>query len=522
MVVFQKNPAMKFAYFLSVSCSLLLSSALLAQSEGVLDPTFGVGGKKTISYLDYEFWVQDVALIQDGKLTLAGYVKGNGKDPFVLRLLSDGNNDLSFGTNGFVIFDYTGADRDNRIWDLHVQADGKIVGIGVHQSSAPNDYNPFLVRLNTSGSFDPTFGTYGFANNGTEDFEFMNGGSVAPSGKFVMAGAFYNPVTQENFPILSRSIASGLLDEDFNNGFSYLSGIEGQLFMAIADEEENVYGVGHQNGNLLLVKVNANGDLDTDFGTDGATVMDISNQFDLGMDLIMSQDQHLLLCGESGKDILIAKVNRFTGALMSDFGENGVWKMDVFDDNSYDYASDIKQLSDGTILVTGTSQRTYTNRDVVVVKLLEDGSSDPGWGTNGIVFYDKNDEFGVASTVQEDGKIITIGKNVNNTIIALRYENQFVTTGTNDLIDPNHSLQVFPNPAINHQLRLQYELKTPSDIQVALYDNQGRLLSILLETDRFSGQQEELLSLPAFLSKGVYQIRLTSNDGSSVRSLIIQ
>ncbi len=106
--------------------------------------------------------LQAIAIQSDGKIVAAGYTNNGGFNKFlVVRLLSTGAPDTSFGTNGIVTT--TIGSIDARAYGLVIRpSDGKITVAGVSYLSA-GDSEFTLVRYNTDGSIDSTFGTSGIA-----------------------------------------------------------------------------------------------------------------------------------------------------------------------------------------------------------------------------------------------------------------------------------------------------------------------------------------------------------------------
>src|SRR6185312_13562738 len=134
-------------------------SALAPNRAGSLDTTFGTNGVVTTSFgtnLNANV-VQALTDQPDGKVLAAG-VASSGRDGFppdfqvpVVRYNTDGSLDTSFGKGGIALL------RDGFDVDLALQTDGMIL-------VAANNYdtgNFILYRLTPAGSPDPTFGTGG-------------------------------------------------------------------------------------------------------------------------------------------------------------------------------------------------------------------------------------------------------------------------------------------------------------------------------------------------------------------------
>jgi uncharacterized delta-60 repeat protein len=127
-------------------------------ADGGVDGTLGPGGKVITSVGSHS---RASALIQqpDGKLVVAGAaspVRGSS-DVLLVRYLTDGRLDTSFGANGTVSTDFGGGDEATA---LVQQADGKLVvagnnGIGITVQ------NTILARYHPDGSADESFGVGG-------------------------------------------------------------------------------------------------------------------------------------------------------------------------------------------------------------------------------------------------------------------------------------------------------------------------------------------------------------------------
>jgi uncharacterized delta-60 repeat protein len=164
-------------------------------SNGVLDPTFGPGGKVTVPVgAGTEGDQADSLKLQpDGKILAAGsvYVQGLDREFALVRLNSDGSPNQSFGTGGRIITPFT---TSNDIANsVAVQSDGRILVFGF---AAPFDSVPTRslagVRYNGDGSLDTTFGSGGklvnplFAGEGGMDG--ANSVEVQSDGRIVVAG----------------------------------------------------------------------------------------------------------------------------------------------------------------------------------------------------------------------------------------------------------------------------------------------------------------------------------------------
>jgi uncharacterized delta-60 repeat protein len=103
-------------------------------SAGVLDSTFGVGGKVTNNFGGQQSQALAVAVQADGKIVVAG--EGNLINPnfAVVRYDRNGDLDTSFAIGGRLQVDFAGL--EDRAENVALQSDGKIVAGGLATARA--------------------------------------------------------------------------------------------------------------------------------------------------------------------------------------------------------------------------------------------------------------------------------------------------------------------------------------------------------------------------------------------------
>ncbi len=145
-----------------VTGDLLLLAAtagglMVVRLDAAGNPTsFGGAGWKELStapVLD----PRSIAIDAQGRIVVAATTNQLGdNDVFVGRLLPDGTPDPTFGTEGIAVLPNAG---DDRVADMVLLADDRVVVGGM--SGPQFDGQPFLARLLTDGTPDPTFGGTG-------------------------------------------------------------------------------------------------------------------------------------------------------------------------------------------------------------------------------------------------------------------------------------------------------------------------------------------------------------------------
>src|SRR5258708_16499743 len=100
-----------------------------------MDSSFGSGGKVLLEHVGDTDVAYGLALKMDGKILVAGGAGNNSDIPdFALaRLNTNGTLDTSFGSGGKVTTDFFG--NTDYATALLIQADGKIVGVGVARNA---------------------------------------------------------------------------------------------------------------------------------------------------------------------------------------------------------------------------------------------------------------------------------------------------------------------------------------------------------------------------------------------------
>jgi uncharacterized delta-60 repeat protein len=136
--------------------------------DGTLDASFGSGGKVLVACPTGPASANALSLQPDGRIILAGSaVTVQAEDFALVRLLTDGSPDGTFGTNGWVLADLTpapqwGINSRDYIHSLTVQPDGKIIAAGNYDFFVAQRFG--MARFNANGTLDTSFGSGGRIN----------------------------------------------------------------------------------------------------------------------------------------------------------------------------------------------------------------------------------------------------------------------------------------------------------------------------------------------------------------------
>lgn len=376
-------------------------------TDGTLDTSFGAGnsdgspdGVVSLSLGNGNEKGTAIAVQEDGRIVIAGTttsVSGNlSKNVVVARLKADGSMDSTFGTandgtpDGVV--NVSLSDGDDVANALTIQSDGKIVVAGTTSSTSGD--NIAVVRLNTDGSLDTAFGA------GTSD--------GSPDG------------------VVTLSLGDG-------SDSAEAIAVQADGRLVVAGNSTATSGNGSKN--IVVARLNTDGTMDAYFGTandgspDGVVNVSLSDGNDVAHALAIQSNGKILVAGTSsnasGNNAALVRLNA-DGSLDTGFGvgvsdgtPDGVVGLSL--GNGDDESVAIRVQADGKIVVTGNTTSTGSSSNVFVARLLADGSLDTGFGNandgtpDGFVnlsFGDGND-FARALALQADGKILVAGDRVN-------------------------------------------------------------------------------------------------------------
>jgi uncharacterized delta-60 repeat protein len=363
---------------LLAGAALLSSSTLLMAQAGSLDPTFGTGGIVTTPNTTTGCAPCALALQTDGKIVVAGGASAsNGAaEVAVARYNTNGSLDPTFGKGGIVTTSQ--GNISGGAFGMALQPDGKIV-VGT-----TGDVDLLVIRYNTDGSLDTTFGSGGIASlrpfndlffsplaggvavesnggilivaqavaarllsNGQADASFGTDGAaelvssaqaltLLPTGKFLVS-------TISASTAAARYTSSGALDSTFGfagqvanlGGTSFIPITSGKLIAvgSLVSAAEPPPAKSNPQG-FLVGRYAANGTVDSSFGTHGAVITTFPNEgFSSAQAVAVQSDGKIVAVGvteanspafgQQPSDFALARYTA-SGQLDTGFGTNGL------------------------------------------------------------------------------------------------------------------------------------------------------------------------------------------------------
>ena len=184
--------------------------------NGSQDPAFGVSGAVQLPFSLRNDQLRAIALAPDNKIYGAGQgMQSLQRTGVVVRLMSDGSLDASFGTNGTVTLSGSPA-LEIIACEIVALPDGKIiVAYSENAYSTANDDKVFLCRYLNNGTLDTSYGT-----NGRFDLSFPNAKDIElrglqrdGTGRIYISGNFVKTSTNHFF--LTRLLPNGGLDTSY-------------------------------------------------------------------------------------------------------------------------------------------------------------------------------------------------------------------------------------------------------------------------------------------------------------------
>lgn len=427
-------------------------------TDGSIDPTFGNGSIITLPSDDYSY---KMSIQNDSKILVSG-------NSTIKRFNVDGSTDTSFSTDGIVdLYNETGT-LVNFIDDMYALPNGKILVAFDYddQSNAIFDVSYGILRMNSDGSIDTSFGTNGyfttrFNPDNSLFYEFPREIIVQSNGKIVFAGVSYD-----------KTISPTSL-------------------------------------NMCSLRLSSDGVLDTTYGMNGKTYFQTNSTSFPNASAVLADDSYLI-SAKVGSETATYKFTQ-NGYLDSTFGNNGV-ALDLTG------TTNIKGLAvqpDGKIIKAGTK-----NAQASISRYNVNGSVDTSFGTNGEISQTMYDNSNINKIIiQPGGKLVALGTtylmsdnygDINSNFLA-RYTDVYL--GTLTFEKGNGNMLIYPNP-IERDATFDYTLENNEKVSVEIIDLQGRVIKkVITDEEQNAGKHSIQFSLNESISSGNYFMTITSQKG---------
>lgn len=314
--------------------------------DGSLDTSFGKDGKVITDFLGYSDRANCITLQPDGKIIVAGSANVGTGDAFSLaRYLSNGSLDTSFGGDGLVITNFSS--YFEWVESVVLQPDGKIV---VGGGAYFNDQRDIAVaRYNLNGTLDTTFGVNGLVTTDVSSHDWGRDVILQRDGKILVTG------TSNAGIILIRYNSNGSLDSTFGSNGLVVSDFSTNAEAIALQSDGKILVAGSGDRYFALARFNPDGSLDASFDSDGWVLTEYLGYLVRGYDLAVQVNGKIVVAGiaiegSEAADFAMARYNS-DGALDLSFGFDGMLTTDFFgrDDGAYGIALQ----PDGKLVLAG-------------------------------------------------------------------------------------------------------------------------------------------------------------------------
>jgi uncharacterized delta-60 repeat protein len=514
--------------------------------DGTIDLNFGNNGFVTTQIIpdnDLKNSTATGVVIQpDGKILAAGSYDNYGKNAVaVARYKEDGSIDQTFGENGIVRSYFAETHIVGAVNGLALQSDGRIIVTGYATSAT--DYDLALMRFDTDGTVDSTFG-----NNGRvltqigPSHDYAYDMIIQPDDKIVLTGATHNSLIIDG--ILVRYTPDGQLDNTFgNNGVvitDFTGGADDYRAIALQSNWKIVVG-GYSNNTVTgrrefaLAKYNSDGSLDNSFHEDGLMTFESLIGGVVSVK-ILNQNQILILGGTGGGwKVALAKVNA-DGTLDSNFGTNGMLQTNFVNSTS-DNAVKLLVQEDNKFIVTGSSLISSGASVMSGQRFNADGSVDETFADNGAFFIDLTERgfsSSHSSVMANDGSIYVAGKtftdkNINIFAILKLNNDSTPLVSVKDVIELPKDFKLeqnYPNP-FNPVTTINYTIPTSEFggqmaelVSLSIYDVLGNEVVRLVNEHQSPGSYQVTFNA-SNLSSGLYLYKLSTGNYSKTNKMML-
>lgn len=383
-------------------------------SAGGLDSSFGTGGKATFDFAGGDDVAAGVAMDSLGRVVLGGWARIGSNNVFAAaRLNTTGGLDSSFGAGGRFTFAF-GASND-QAWSVAVDSLDRVVLAGYSSNGSDDDFA--AARLTTAGALDPSFDSDGrqtilFGTSTDQAY----GVTVDSQNRVVVSG--YATVANTYDFAVARLTSAGALDPTFDGDgkqtTEFMASSTGRGSAVASDHlgRTVVAGIAYNSvsstRDFTITRYTSAGVLDASFGGTGVVYVNFVGD-DYAYGVAVDSMNRVLVVGNAGYDFGVARLTA-GGALDASFGVGGkvTIAFGTFDDIASAVAVD---SSDRPVIAGFTNDGTGSNDDFAVARLTTAGALDTtfnGTGKQVIVFGPSYDD---ASGVAIDslGRVVIAG-----------------------------------------------------------------------------------------------------------------
>lgn len=324
---------------------------------GSLDTTFGTGGMVITSLSSGYDIANAVSLQADGKIVTGGHSSEHGWLT-VARYHADGSPDTMFGQGSFAGVVTTTIGTSASAKNIVIQPGGEIIAVG---NSRTDDITGItIVRFEVDGTLDNSFGTQGVTTtipDPQSNRSIAFGVALQSDGKIVVGGYDDRDI---DTAVLVRYNSNGTLDTTFGTSgiITETFGTAAAFWDVAVQPDDKILAAGQTNGNgMLIARYNSDGTLDTSFANDGVFTMgEVGYPGKTIAEIALFDDGKIVAAGVEGEPGIAAQqlivVLQPDGSFSNYWGQG--WAM-LQGPSSYNTISAVSILDQKKIITSGTT-----------------------------------------------------------------------------------------------------------------------------------------------------------------------
>jgi len=460
------------------------------KANGTLDSAFGTNGISH-AFAGAKSVSKDVVLQPDGKIIVAGHATYCnqivcGFDNFVMeRLLANGQPDSSFGQYGFVKCGpvFGAMVMGGAATRLKVLSSGKILAAGtvIYQATGGGmEWYVFVIRFNSNGSIDNTFGNNGIMQTGMGVTDMF------------------------------ATLADMVID---NNGNIYCTGRKSYTGTNLPNPADG-----------FVFKINASGTLDNSFGTNGVVLLNKA-PWDDPVAIALRTDGKILIAGTtkptwSASDpgtgaIYMLETNGTPASLMPQG-----YRSFTIPGKTSALIQAITMHAGNKFSIAGYADSS-NHTDAFVTRFNADGTGDNSFNNNtNYALYSISTSGSMFFTIKEmtNGQLLVAGRRnfiasgLKQAALLARLKAPSAN-GIGTVVQQADIVSVYPNPAQGHIYISCQAGNAGAQVQVRAADISGKTVY------RYSGTLQQLETDMnrwfSGCSNGVYLLQLSDDDGNN-------
>lgn len=332
----------------------------------------------------------------DGKIAVGGFTLP-GYDSFVGRISTGATIDSTFAS-GYFSKSFTEQDWTLTFDKSLPQADGSVLSLGRGSIGGDSWLSfPVVVKTLANGMFDTNFGVNGIRilKISNQRFSAPRDFMVTPTGKILVLADSNNADSRSEI-VLWKLDANGNLDNSFGTSGMSITGENSFSLnpssMAVAPDGKIYTSVTRTDYNSYvswLFRFNADGSIDSSFtdsnNASGRVLINIGDGPGLGFQIHDLSNSRITVSGTSYFSAVAHTViaqYKLDGTLETAFSSDGHIEFQQGINNTIDWIQEMKFDQNGNFVILGYSQ--LPTESAVMARLLPNGTFDTSFGTGGI------------------------------------------------------------------------------------------------------------------------------------------